>query len=327
MASFGESLRREREMRGVTLEEIAATTKINLRFLRALEAEDFAKLPGGIFTRGFLRAYASYLGLDTERILAEYQLVAAPTSEAAYKFLAAKPPPRRWGSLARFVPWLVAIPLLAAGYALHRYSYRTPEITVSVPVPAPVSSPPVPTAQSAAANPSSQGSPSGGPTAGSEDATHPAAQPNATTSPVGESSIGAGNSSRGGQPNLSASGSSTTEAAVLRSENALGNQGRTPSATPVRPTAKEAEGDLVLEVTTTERAWVAVDADGKTVFQSTLSPNEVKTFTAKDSFEVWTGNAQGTLLTLNGARQRSLGRQGEVKRIHLTRNNLQQPAP
>src|SRR6516225_6280554 len=142
MASFGESLRREREMRGVTLEEIAATTKINLRFLQALEAEDFGKLPGGIFTRGFLRAYASYLGLDTEPILAEYQLVAAPTSESTSRFVAAKPAAGRRGSLTRFAPWLVAVPLWAAGYALYRYSHRMPEIAVSVPATAPVSSPP-----------------------------------------------------------------------------------------------------------------------------------------------------------------------------------------
>ena len=84
---------------------------------------------------------------------------------------------------------------------------------------------------------------------------------------------------------------------------------------------------MVLEVATTERAWVAVDADGKAIFQSTLNANEVKTFTAKDSFEVWTGNAQGTVLTLNGTKQKSLGREGETKRIRLTRNSLQQPVP
>src|SRR5215470_4687114 len=104
MASFGESLRREREMRGVSLEEISATTKINLRFLQAFEAEDFAKLPGGVFTRSFLRAYADYLGLDTERVLAEYQLVAPPRQESASNVNVTKLPQGRTGSLTRFVP-------------------------------------------------------------------------------------------------------------------------------------------------------------------------------------------------------------------------------
>ena len=58
LSSFGEKLRREREMRGVTLEEIAESTKIGTRSLRALEQEDFEKLPGGIFNKGFVRAYS-----------------------------------------------------------------------------------------------------------------------------------------------------------------------------------------------------------------------------------------------------------------------------
>jgi cytoskeleton protein RodZ len=327
MASFGESLRREREMRGVTLEEIFATTKINLRFLEALEAEDFAKLPGGIFTRSFLRAYAGYLGLDAERVLAEYQLVAPPAPEGASRARVTTLAPGHRGSLTRFVPWLVAVPLLAAGYALHRYSHRTQEIAVNVAVTAPVSNSPVPTAQDATPGPAGRDSLSGTPTAGTEDSAYPAAQPNTTSSPVGESLTRPGNPSGSEQSKLPASGSTATGAVVPRSENALGSQGQPLSAPPAGPTAKSAEGDLVLEVATTERAWVAVDADGKAIFQSTLNPKEVKTFTAKDSFEVWTGNAQGTLLTLNGTRQQSLGRQGEVKRIHLTRISLQQPAP
>src|SRR5215472_15075555 len=155
MASFGESLRREREMRGVSLEEISATTKINVRFLQALEAEDFAKLPGGLFRRSFLRAYAGYLGLDTERILVEYQLVAPPPVEGISNFNKISLPPARRGFLARFVPLLIAASLLATGYMLYRYSHRTPEIAASVAVTAPVSSPPAPAAQSAAASPSS----------------------------------------------------------------------------------------------------------------------------------------------------------------------------
>jgi cytoskeletal protein RodZ len=49
MPAFGENLRREREMRGVSLEEISSATKISLRFLEAIEREDFSKLPPGGF--------------------------------------------------------------------------------------------------------------------------------------------------------------------------------------------------------------------------------------------------------------------------------------
>jgi cytoskeleton protein RodZ len=72
--TFGESLKREREMRGVTLEEISSATRIAERFLKAIENEQWDQLPGGVFNRGFVRAMARYLGLDEENIVAEYTL-------------------------------------------------------------------------------------------------------------------------------------------------------------------------------------------------------------------------------------------------------------
>jgi cytoskeleton protein RodZ len=325
MASFGESLRREREMRGVSLEEISATTKINIRFLQALEAEDFAKIPGGLFTRSFLRAYAGYLGLDDETVLAEYQLVAPPAPEGISHLKRISLAQARRGSGGRFVPLLLAVPLLGAGYALYRYSYRTPEITATVPVAAPATSPPVPASQNAGASPSPQGLGPGATSSAAQDVTNTAAQPDKTSSPGAESLMRAEQSPNGGQPNPNAPGVSGTVTAGV--ENAPGNGAS--SATPAGPTAvsREGEAELVLEVATTERAWVAVDADGKTIFQRTLDPNEAQTFTAKNSFEVWTGNAQGTVLTLNGNKQKSLGREGEIRRVRVTRDGLQQPAP
>ena len=72
MASFGENLRRERELRGVELREMADATKISIRFLRALEQDRVDILPGGIFPRAFVRQYAKYLGLDAERLVSEF---------------------------------------------------------------------------------------------------------------------------------------------------------------------------------------------------------------------------------------------------------------
>jgi hypothetical protein len=84
---------------------------------------------------------------------------------------------------------------------------------------------------------------------------------------------------------------------------------------------------LVLQVAATERAWVAVDADGKTVLQRVLNPEEVQTLKAHKSFDVTTGNAQAVILTLNGETLKPLGRQGEVKSVHLTREDVKNAAP
>ena len=72
MATFGEELRRERELRGIDLREIAEATKVNLRFLDALERNEFDTLPGGLFTRGFIRAYASHIGADPDKLVNAY---------------------------------------------------------------------------------------------------------------------------------------------------------------------------------------------------------------------------------------------------------------
>ena len=75
--NFGERLKREREMREVSLNEVTVATRIGPRFLEALENEDWEKLPGGVFNRGFVRAIARYLGLDEENLLAEYDMARA----------------------------------------------------------------------------------------------------------------------------------------------------------------------------------------------------------------------------------------------------------
>ena len=73
MESFGQKLRRERESREKPLEEIAGTTKIRLRFLEALETDEFDELPGPAFGKFFIRAYAEVLDLDPEPLIAEYE--------------------------------------------------------------------------------------------------------------------------------------------------------------------------------------------------------------------------------------------------------------
>jgi len=137
VVSFGERLKKEREKRGMTLEEVSAATKIGVRSLKALEQEKFDLLPGGIFNRGFVRSYAKHLGLDDEVVVADYMeaagestpapTLADPTQANANEQarLQGSSPPLPWGSMAVVVA--VAILLFAAW---HYYSHRKPaEIT------------------------------------------------------------------------------------------------------------------------------------------------------------------------------------------------------
>jgi len=86
MGVFGDRLRREREMRGITLDEITESTKIARRHLEALEGEHFDQLPGGVFNKGFVRAYARFLGIDEDQAVADYSATANEQPEPEDKF-------------------------------------------------------------------------------------------------------------------------------------------------------------------------------------------------------------------------------------------------
>src|SRR2546426_5757408 len=72
MASFGETLKRERELREISLRQISEATKINIRYLEALEENRFDALPGGLFNKGFIRAYSTFIGVDGESMVDSY---------------------------------------------------------------------------------------------------------------------------------------------------------------------------------------------------------------------------------------------------------------
>lgn len=147
--NFGERLKRERELREVSLNEITAGTRIGPRFLEALENEQWEKLPGGVFNRGFVRAIAHFLGLDEENLLAEYDL-----ARGEQKIQAPAPYENRLPSPPIWLPILAGLAALAvlsglvyAGLFLwHRYTAprgpsQSSAMRNSVPPPPPSSSP------------------------------------------------------------------------------------------------------------------------------------------------------------------------------------------
>jgi cytoskeleton protein RodZ len=69
---FGGMLKQLREARGVALRDIAESTKISVSALEALERNDVSRLPGGIFRRGIIRAYAETIHADAERLVREF---------------------------------------------------------------------------------------------------------------------------------------------------------------------------------------------------------------------------------------------------------------
>lgn len=146
MGSFGENLRRERELRGITLRDVADATKISIRFLDALEQGRLDVLPGGLFPRAFVRQYAKFLGLDPDRAVADFLYSSglqdprpAPTAAASAE------PGVPWRALAAGALALVTVVAWLASPG-GRPASTAPEVTVTdvAPAPPPTTLPPAP---------------------------------------------------------------------------------------------------------------------------------------------------------------------------------------
>ena len=143
---FGAKLREARERRGLTLRVIADATKVSVRALEALEKNDISRLPGGIFSRGFVRAYAEAVGLDPEQTIAEFitrfpvETVTQghPRTRAIVDELEADARRTGWSPMTKTA--LVAVPVIALAIYVAmagRQAAPVPVQTVTAAAPAP----------------------------------------------------------------------------------------------------------------------------------------------------------------------------------------------
>jgi cytoskeleton protein RodZ len=124
MASLGQELRRERELRGISLQEIADSTRISLRFLQAIEEDRFDRISGEFFVRAILRSYAKSIGLDEHQVLNRYQEMQSYEEQHQDKENKNVTPPRKLPPMQsrrhkKFVAVAIAaIAVIAVGLAL-----------------------------------------------------------------------------------------------------------------------------------------------------------------------------------------------------------------
>lgn len=118
MESPGEYLKREREIRGITLEDISRVTKINLRMLKALEEDDHTVLPAPAFVKGFIRAYCRFVGLDGDDVVLRYEQYLKAREEEKVKVEALEDTP----PLSRFLYVMIISVFLVFILALGTYT-------------------------------------------------------------------------------------------------------------------------------------------------------------------------------------------------------------
>lgn len=107
MASLGQDLKKQRESRNISIDEMASSTKIVGRYLEALEQDRFDAMPGGFFVKGILRTYARYVGLDEDEVVEKYRAAGVLDEPAKAK----APAPRVTPDAAEkrnLKPWIVA---------------------------------------------------------------------------------------------------------------------------------------------------------------------------------------------------------------------------
>jgi cytoskeletal protein RodZ len=135
VASIGEQLRLARETRGVGLREISDQTRISVRYLEAIEDNDFARLPGGVFNRSFIKAYARCIGYDEREAVEGYTRYLREQGETATDEVATTPmhskvytesPATRSPVLTVFLAILILALLTGAALAaLHWFQKRS----------------------------------------------------------------------------------------------------------------------------------------------------------------------------------------------------------
>jgi len=298
MTSIGDTLRRERIRRGLKLEQVASQTKIGLHLLEAMEADQFDRLPGGVFTRSFLRQYAQALGLDEEEVIAslkeQFEEPPAPLPDPLQKerFPGFPKMPRfedvrdrlRADSSMGALMWVVVVALLCSGvYKLWQRTRVTgsPHTAVATAKPAPKTSADV----------------------------KPIAPP----------------------PPVPAASKPEFRPAVVSDNGTISvpPDSRQPASSEA-VAARDATGAVRVAFTSSEPVWVSIKSDGAHTYSGTIEGQQPKQFDAARKMVVLVGNAGALKTSLNGKPVGPFGSPGEIRLVMFTPDGariIQRPPP
>jgi cytoskeleton protein RodZ len=280
----------------MSLEEIAEKTKIGIRLLRAIESEQFDKLPGGLFNKSFVRQYARLLGVDEDVAIREYLQAFGARQEGAAAARGRLPDPPSFATEAEYSRLILAVlgmgilmaGIAYGGYRLYGYLAAAPALPASLPDAGFTPSPAPASEESLAA---------------SEDGYEPAA--------AGDGVLDRGEEAPGGDALIPG---------IPPGEPAVGSEA---ASAPVSLPPEE----LALRIDSHGTVWLSITADGVRQWQGTMRENQSREVQAAESVRLTVGDAGAVSLTLNGKSLPGLGRPGEVRNLTITAREAAETSP
>lgn len=284
MQEIGDLLKRTRQAKGLTIDDVQEATKIRARYLEAMEEGRFDVLPGEVYVKGFLRNYADFVGLSGDEVVAQYKAKLARLQAEKVEEKASSP--KRAGITSKFrigrrlalYVGILCVVLLVVGALTWQPRHVAP-------------------GRSGIARGQQSGEMSSG-------GNLPIVSDEAV--PGGPEAIPdrAPDTGQVGIP---------SQAGVAPGGTAASGGAPTDLGQPAHDGAVQpSNGGQQLSVVVSERCWVRVVADGKVVFERSMLAGESAVWRAKKTIRIKVGNASGIDITFNGVHVGTLGKSGEV---------------
>lgn len=285
--SVGPYLKHARETQGLSLDQVASVTRIQLKYLQAIEEEQFAVLPELVFTKGFVRTYARSLGMDEQDVLRRFsrtwnEYVGRGQQEEEPVQL--PPEEEKRGTPNRTVlVILIAVMVVGIGLYVSRQHQPTPSTTPeTAEIPFVTSPPPA------------------------EKETERLPPPPVT------------DETREKRVNVE---STTVTPVQTLPPVALPEVADQPKPVkPATPSVSRTPGPLLMELEATQLTWVVVKSDENKPEEALLQPKQRTTWKAKEQFTLTLGNAGGVRVWLNGKSRGPFGKKGQIVREIVIRD-------
>ena len=281
--SLGPYLKKSRETQGLSLDQVASLTRIQAKFLQALEDEEFQSLPEQVFTRGFVRTYARSLGLDEEDTLRRFSESSSEYyqqgQQAQYQAHVQIEEEKRSKLNRNLVIIVTIIIIVALGFLLPRQQQSSPP-------------PPSPDQENMEPRTSDP--------------------PNTDNTEIKPEA-----------PDMTSTPEEVEDMVMVKEPSPEINTVPTPDSTPtpvqesskpLEPAVSLSTDPLRLEIEATQLTWVVVKSDNDSPQEALLQPGQLANWEAQQQFTLTLGNAAGVAVRLNGESRGPFGKPGEVVR-------------